>query len=77
MGIKWLRGKYNNWKGENMIPQIIYLILVVLSIGISMERHGEERRKITYNFWEDFISIVIMLSLLYWGGFLDKLLILF
>jgi hypothetical protein len=57
----------------NNLPQFIMLVLVFLSLGMSSERSGKERTG-TNNFWVDLIAMVISQSILYWGGFYDKLL---
>jgi len=53
-----------------MIPQIIFLMILFLRGGISIERHGRERTG-KYNFFIDLVSGLVMLSLLFWGGFFD------
>lgn len=49
------------------IPQIIIIVLMAVSFGITIAKDGEERDP--YNWWQAFISIVIMMLLLWWGGF--------
>jgi hypothetical protein len=53
-----------------MAPQIILLVILCLSNGISLAKHGEPRED-NYSFWVTLTSTVITLSLLYWGGFFD------
>jgi len=55
-----------------MTPQLIYLCLVFMSLGINISEHGkiEEKPK---NAWYSILSISIGLGLLYWGGFFDCL----
>lgn len=50
-----------------MTPQIIYLILITLSLGMTMAKHGEPREN--HNFWHSLIATVIGLWLLIAGGF--------
>lgn len=49
------------------LPQIIYLGLVSLSLGIQIANHGKPRSN--ENAWAGFIGICITIGLLYWGGF--------
>lgn len=49
-------------------PQIIMIILQVLGIGIHLARHGEETND-TYNFITRTFSALVVIGLLYWGGF--------
>lgn len=58
-------------KTKNMIPQIIYLILIFADLLYSANQHGKVRPK--YNFWANLVSVIIVLSILYSGGFFDKL----
>ena len=48
-------------------PQIIYLLLVALSLGVSIAKHGQVRDP--YNVMDSIIATTIVLPLLYWGGF--------
>ena len=50
------------------LPQIIYLTLVFLSLGIALEQHGTPKEG-NNNFWVNFIATAITISLLAWGGF--------
>jgi hypothetical protein len=54
-----------------MKAQLVYLSLTVLSLGISIAKHGEPRTP--HNCLVEIIGITISLSLLYWGGFFDGL----
>lgn len=47
-------------------PQIIVIVLFALSLGASMASHGKPSRE---NFVNSLIGALIMMSLLYWGGF--------
>jgi hypothetical protein len=49
-------------------PQIIYLILVGMSVGICTARHGEKRTG-EHNIIVDVIAVILQTALLYWGGF--------
>lgn len=48
-------------------PQIIYMLLVALSFGVTVAKHGEPRDP--HNCLTQLIGIAIVLPLLYWGGF--------
>jgi len=52
-----------------MIPQIIFILLVGLNIGATMFMHGKPRSN--YNFWATSINLLLITSLLYWGGFFN------
>jgi len=56
-----------------MWPQLIYLGLVILGLGMTLGLHGQPQKK-GHNFWGKLISSMIAISLLYWGGFFDCLL---
>jgi hypothetical protein len=49
-------------------PQVVYLILFFLGLGICLERHGKPKTG-EYNFLIDLSGGLIALGLLYWGGF--------
>lgn len=53
-------------------PQIIYLILLFIGIGIDVQRHGEPKKPGTHNFWGDIIIAALGFGLLYWGGFFSQ-----
>lgn len=48
-------------------PQIIYIVLLSMSLGMSAAKHGERRPD--YSFWNAVISAAVTLHLLWWGGF--------
>lgn len=48
-------------------PQIIFIVLIALSAGIIMTKHGQARDN--YHFGKWIIAAAIELGLLYWGGF--------
>jgi hypothetical protein len=56
---------------KNNIPQIIYLILVFIGLLCSANKHGKIEGN--HNFWTTVASTIIVISLLYFGGFFDKL----
>ena len=49
---------------------IIYLILSAMSFGIVLVKHGQPRED--WNIWVYMLGSTIGLSLLYFGGFFDK-----
>lgn len=53
-----------------MLPQLIYLGLSLLGLGIAIEQHGKPKKG-NENFWITFITWILTLGLLYWGGFFD------
>ena len=54
-----------------MKAQLIYLMLVLIGLGFCIAKHGQPRSP--YNVWADLIATIIVLSILYWGGFFDVL----
>ena len=50
-------------------PQITILILMGLSLLISANQHGKERKPV--NFWTTAIAILLESTLLCWGGFFN------
>lgn len=52
-------------------PQLIYLSLCVLGLGVHIAMHGKPRPP--YSMWYALISIAIAWPLLWWGGFFDPL----
>ena len=52
-------------------PQAIYLALTLLGLGVEISRHGEPKKPGRYNAVSTLIATVVVLSLLYWGGFFD------
>ena len=53
-----------------MIPQIIYLVIIILGTGINLAKHGEQKND-KYNIWTHLLSVVIILFILYKGGFFN------
>lgn len=52
-----------------MIPQIIYIVLTLISLGMSFANHGEKRKD--ENGWHSLISFLLVYFLLYKGGFFN------
>jgi len=50
------------------LPQVFILALYLISLGISIERHGKPKKG-NESAWTSLIATIIMLALLYWGGF--------
>jgi len=59
-------------KTIKMLPQIIVLVLIVLSLGINMAQHGTPKTG-KNSFWVSLVSAAITLGLLWWGGFFNGL----
>ncbi len=53
-----------------MIPQIIWIILMALSLGFHISKHGQDKKE-KYNVGIIFFRLVMYNFLLYWGGFFD------
>ena len=53
------------------LPQIIYLMLVAIGLGITIEEHGKPKDGIN-NFWATFIAQALTIALLVWGGFFKR-----
>lgn len=51
--------------------QILYIVIVVLGLGISLERHGKRQgnHNSKHNFWATLIGSAILFTILYFGGF--------
>ena len=50
------------------IPQIILIAWYVLSLGVTLAKHGEPRDG-KYNFLTNLIITAIVFLILWWGGF--------
>jgi len=48
-------------------PQIIWIVLTAMGLGISIVKHGEPRSP--HNMWASIIGTPLAAALLYWGGF--------
>ena len=55
-----------------ILPQIVMLMLVGASIGMSAVRHGKERTE-QDNVFITIVSALIIQAILVWGGFYDPL----
>lgn len=51
-------------------PQITFIVLTALGLGITLSKHGQERRD-KYNFFTSLISAGIEIGILIWGGFFN------
>jgi hypothetical protein len=49
------------------IPQLIYLVLIIFSLSASIINHGKQHGK--ENALVSFITVVLQVALLWWGGF--------
>ncbi len=49
-------------------PQIIYLALNAIGLGVALAKHGQPRDE-NYNFFMSSIAAGIQIALLAWGGF--------
>ena len=49
------------------IPQVIWLVLMALSLGVNAAWHGKKLNE--YNFWSALLGFAVQVSLLSWGGF--------
>lgn len=52
-------------------PQLIYLILAGISLGIHAALHGEDRKH-PYDFGSTLFGESLLILLLWWGGFFGK-----
>lgn len=48
-------------------PQIIYIVLTGIGLGIALAKNGEPRSP--HNFGALFVRELLVSGLLYWGGF--------
>lgn len=51
-------------------PQIIYVVWLALSVGISLARHGKPKMG-NESFWGALLGVAIQIGLLLWGGFFN------
>lgn len=49
-------------------PQIVWIALSAMGLGISLIKHGEQRKS-NYNFWVTLISLGFEMLILWKGGF--------
>jgi hypothetical protein len=52
------------------LPQILYLILVGLALGIIATHHGKPKTG-NENFGVSLIAVLIQIGLMLWGGFFN------
>lgn len=50
------------------VPQICYIVIITLGLGISLAKHGEPKED-NYNFFTTLIASAIQIGLLILGGF--------
>lgn len=50
-----------------MWPQILYLALTMIGLGITLAKHGEERQP--YSIWDALLAVATSYPLLWAGGF--------
>jgi len=50
------------------VPQVLIIILMAAGLLISANQHGQVKTK-KENFWVIFVSYIIQIGILYWGGF--------
>ena len=55
-----------------MIATIILLALHAASLGMSLAKHGENKKEEKYNFWTSLIASAITITLYYYAGLFDK-----
>lgn len=55
-----------------MIPQLLMIVLGVLGLGMSIAKHGEEEKG-KKNGWASFWGLLIVWTILYYGGFWDAM----
>lgn len=56
-----------------MWPQIVYVVLTLIGIGVAMEQHGKPRKG-NYNFFITLAAAALAWFLLWKGGFFAPLL---
>ena len=49
-------------------PQIIWLLLVGIGLGVDIARHGQPRKG-THSAGTSAVGLAVAAALLYWGGF--------
>ncbi len=55
-----------------MAPQLIYIALIFMSLGLELSKHGEEKKG-KHNFWTKLIVMSGICFVLYMGGFFNPL----
>ena len=56
-----------------MLPQLIYLAIGLIGLGMECAKHGEEKKE-KHNGWTTFFAQIIIWFILWWGGFWQPLL---
>ena len=54
-----------------MLPQIIYLSLTLISFGYACAKHNQEKKYKKHDAYSSLVASLIMIGLLWWGGFFD------
>jgi len=52
-----------------MIPQILYLAMMLIGLGMTFAKHGEPKKLGIVNAWYSLIGALLVITLLYYGGF--------
>ena len=52
------------------IPQVLIIVIYVLSLGIALAKDGQHRED-KYSFGSSFLMTAIIFALLYWGKFFE------
>lgn len=52
------------------LPQILYIGLNMIGFGVHLAKHGQPRED-KYNAGTAFVSLMIEIGLLWWGGFFN------
>lgn len=52
----------------SMIPQILMLLLISINLLTAAHLHGKPKEG-NYSFWYSIINAIVLLALLYFGGF--------
>lgn len=50
------------------MPQAIMIVLILIGVGVSVARFGQQKKD-TYDWVDVLVGPLLMLGLLYWGGF--------
>lgn len=53
---------------DHYLPQILIIILFSLGIGLEWANHGTAKNG-THDVWNELISTLIVIAILWWGGF--------
>lgn len=55
-----------------MVPQIIYMILLVINLVLIGKNHNKPKEG-KYNMWTSLLALACGVLLIWWGGFFDPL----